>query len=292
MRVFIPFTVIAILVCVGSLYCQTQVPPSTTRPSTSPSQVSTSPSQVSTSPSQVSTSPSQHPVSPPQVTPLEILERIDSNITSSAKSTLSRMIVYNRRGKKREMKMRSWVVGDERAFSEYLAPRKEKGTKVLKEGKNIWTYTPRADRIIHIAGHLLRQPIMGSDLSYEDSLEEVELSKAYAPVSTTEDQFDGRPVWIMKIQAKDTNVAYDTKKLWVDKERFLPLKQEWFGKSGKLLKTATIQKVKRIDDRWYPVNVLFKDELARGSGTQFIIDEIDFDVPIPPRLFSKQSLRK
>ena len=223
---------------------------------------------------------------------LEILEHVDANVSTNARKALSRMVVYNRRGRKRTMELRSWVIGKEKAFSEYLAPKKEKGTKMLKVDKNIWTYAPRADRIIHIAGHLLRQPVMGSDLSYEDSLEESSLAKDYEPVKKEDGQFEGREVWIMDIEARRDDVAYAKKKLWIDKERFIPLRQEWFGKSGKLLKTATIKEVKRLEGRWYPTTMLFKDELKKGKGTEFIIDEIDFDAQIDPRIFSKQSLRR
>ena len=223
---------------------------------------------------------------------VEILQKIDANVSTKARKALSRMIVYNRRGRKRTLKMRSWVIGKEKAFSEYLAPRKEKGTKMLKVDKNIWTYTPKADRIIHIAGHLLRQPVMGSDLSYEDSLEDAVLAEDYEPMKKEDGTFAGRDVWIMAIKAKRDDIAYATKKLWVDKERFIPLRQEWFGKSGKLLKTATIKEVKRLEGRWYPTTMYFKDELKRGKGTEFIIDEIDFKAEINSRRFSKQSLRR
>ena len=223
---------------------------------------------------------------------VEILQKIDANVSTKARKALSRMVVYNRRGRKRTLKLRSWIIGKEKAFSEYLAPRKEKGTKMLKVDKNIWTYTPKADRVIHIAGHLLRQPVMGSDLSYEDSLEDSLLAEDYAPVKKEDGSFEGRDVWIMDIKAKRDDVAYAKKKLWVDKERFIPLRQEWFGKSGKLLKTATIKEVKRLEGRWFPTNMHFKDALKKGKGTEFIIDEIDFNARINPRRFTKQSLRR
>jgi hypothetical protein len=56
--------------------------------------------------------------------------------------------------------------GQERAFREYTFPR-GKGTKMLKLGDQLWTFDPRTDRTIQISGHLLRQSVMGSDLSYE-----------------------------------------------------------------------------------------------------------------------------
>jgi len=34
------------------------------------------------------------------------------------------------------------------------------------------------------------------------------------------------------------NVAYHSQKIWLDTERFVPLKQELYAKSGHLLKTS------------------------------------------------------
>jgi len=229
---------------------------------------------------------------PATPTATEILRLVDANVSVDAKHVMSRMVVFDRRGRERTLHVESWVVGTTKAFSEYLAPPKDKGTKMLKVDKNLWTYIPAANRIIHIAGHLLRQPVMGSDLSYEDSLEEASLVDDYVAGAVETAEFEGRQVWVMTITAKRDDVAYPTKKLWIDQERYIPLRQEWYAKSGKLLKTATVQKVERLDERWYPTNVLFKDELKAGRGTSFIIDSIDFSPPIPDRLFTKQSLRR
>ena len=49
---------------------------------------------------------------------------------------------------------------------------------MLKLG-NSFGYSPSTDRTIQLSGHLLRQSVMGSDLSYEDMMEERKLSEIY-----------------------------------------------------------------------------------------------------------------
>ena len=98
--------------------------------------------------------------------------------------------------------------------------------------------------------------------------------------------------WILELKAKVSDVAYQTKKVWVDKVRFLPLKEERFGKSGTLLKTSKMTEVSKIGDRWYPKKMIVKDALKIGKGTEIIFDKIQFDVKIPKVKFSKASLRK
>ena len=210
-----------------------------------------------------------------------------------SKSTIvtMKMIVHGNRVSK-TMTLKSWSEGDKRSFSEYLAPPKDAGTKMLKLEDDLWIFEPDADRTIQISGHMLRQSMMGSDLSYEDMMEENELDKVYTASVIGEDTLHERDCWILELNAKVSDVAYQTKKVWVDKVRFLPLKEERFGKSGTLLKTSEITEVTKIGDRWYPKNMIVKDALKIGKGTEIIFDEIQFDVKIPAVKFSKASLRK
>ena len=71
------------------------------------------------------------------------------------------------------------------------------------------------------------------------------------------------------------------------------MKEELYAKSGKLLKTATMGDVKRIQGRWFPSRFIYKDELKRNSkGTEWVIEEISFDMNISASRFSKAMLRK
>lgn len=220
-----------------------------------------------------------------------ILKKIDENYNAKNRRSVSTMIVKGRRTT-RTMKARSLIQGNSKSFSEYLSPAREKGTKMLKLGDELWIYSPSADRIIKIAGHMLRRSMMGSDISYEDFMEDPELNRIYSVNLTGEEQILNRKCYVLELTAKKKKVTYHRRKLWVDKERFLPLKEERFAKSGKLLKILTIDEVFRAGKRWYPKKMTFKDALKKGKGTIFIIDSIEFDVKIPKHIFSKASLRK
>jgi outer membrane lipoprotein-sorting protein len=221
----------------------------------------------------------------------EILRRVDQNQLSGNKIILSSMVVHGRRGD-RIMKLRSWIQGEEKSFSEYLSPPREAGVKMLKLEDQLWTYYPSTDRIIKIAGHLLRQSMMGSDLSYEDMMEDPELTRIYKAEVIAEETYEERPCWILKLTARESEVAYQTRKVWVDRERYVPLREERFAKSGELLKTAEIKKVSFDEGRWIPMHMVFNDVLKSGKGTEFIIDTIEFDAEIPDYIFSKAALRR
>ncbi len=225
------------------------------------------------------------------ITGNEILKKVDDTITSENRIAISKMIIHGRRGS-RTIEAKSWVQGVEKSFTEYLSPAREKGTKMLKLEDQLWTYSPQTDRTIRIAGHMLRQSVMGSDLSYEDYTEDPKLANLYNAEIIAEEMFNERVCWILKLESKIKEITYYSRKIWVDKERFLPLKEERFAKSGKLLKSLVINKVKWMNNRWVPVEMLFKDQLQNGQGTEVIIESIEFNVSIPDYIFTKAALKK
>ena len=222
----------------------------------------------------------------------DVLERVDRNLVIDQASGVSTMIIHGRRSS-RTITSRFWMKGRENTFVEYLSPAREKGKKMLKLGDKLWTYTPEpTDRIITIAGHLLRQSVMGSDMSYEDMMENESLIDLYQAQVEGSEEAEGRTCWVVYLTARVADVAYHSRRIWVDNERWLPLKEERYAKSGKLLKTTRITEVFWTGERWYPKRIVFKDALSRGKGTEHIIDSIDFEAQIPDHKLTKAALRK
>jgi len=222
----------------------------------------------------------------------EIIQAMDNNLNAKSRVLTSKMIVHGRRSS-RTIESKNWVVGIDLAFTEYLSPPREKGTKMLKLGDKLWTYSPQTDRVIQISGHMLRQSVMGSDISYNDMMEDRPLEELYEATLEGSVDIDGRDHWIMFLEARVTGLSYPKRRAWIDKEYLLPMKEELYAKSGKLLKTSTMSGVRKVQGRWFPSQFIYKDELKRNSkGTEWVIDEIAFDVDIPDSRFSKALLRK
>ena len=222
----------------------------------------------------------------------DIIKAMDNNLNAKSRVMTSKMVVHGRRAS-RTIESRSWVVGIDLAFTEYLSPPREAGTKMLKDGNKLWTYSPQTDRVIQISGHMLRQSVMGSDMSYKDMMEDRPLMDLYEATLESSVEIDGRDHWIVLLTAKVKGLSYPMRRAWIDKEYLLPMKEELYAKSGKLLKTSTMDGIKKVQGRWFPSRFIFKDELKRNSkGTEWIIDDIQFDVEIPDSRFSKALLRK
>ena len=221
-----------------------------------------------------------------------IIKEIDKNLNAESRTITSKMVVRGRRSS-RTIKSKSWIVGTDLAFTEYLSPPREAGTKMLKLGEKLYTYSPQTDRVIQISGHMLRQSVMGSDMSYNDMMEDRPMEELYNATIEGSAKVDGRDHWVIVLDAKVKGLSYPKRRSWVDKEYLLPIKEELYAKSGKLLKTASLEGIKKIQGRWFPSKFVYKDELKRNSkGTEWIIDNIEFNKKIPDSRFSKALLRK
>jgi outer membrane lipoprotein-sorting protein len=163
---------------------------------------------------------------------------------------------------------------------------------MLKLEEQLWIYSPSTDRTIQISGHMLRQSVMGSDLSYEDMMDDRKLTDLYNAKVDGEEEIDGRETWILELTAKVDDVAYETRKIWIDQERYIPLKEELFAKSGQLLKRSTMIDVKQIQGRWFPTTIVYKDMLKQGDGTEFKMISVKFNQEIPEYIFSKAALKQ
>jgi len=59
-----------------------------------------------------------------------------------------------------------------------------------------------------------------------------------------------------------------------------------------LLKRTTLSDVKLIQGRWFPMNIVYKDMLKEGSGTEFSITDVKFNQKIPDYIFTKAALKQ
>ncbi len=221
----------------------------------------------------------------------EILERVDRNLYSENRIVESSMTIHGRRSS-RTITSRTYSVGDEMSFTEYLSPPREAGTKMLKLENQLWIYSPSTDRVIQISGHMLRQSVMGSDLSYEDMMETPKLTEVYNAGVAGEEVIGDRETWILDLTARTDGVAYHSRRIWIDRERYVPLREELFAKSGQLLKRTEMSDVRNIEGRWYPTTILFRDMLRQGDGTEFRMTDIKFDQDIPEHIFTRAALRQ
>jgi negative regulator of sigma E activity len=168
----------------------------------------------------------------------------------------------------------------------------DRGTKFLKREDDLWMFFPDAEEIIKISGHMLSQGMMGSDFSYQDVMESDKLTDLYDFEIIKEEELDGRLCYVLEGIAKEgVKVSYYRRVSWIDKERFIGLKEELYAQSGRILKETKVNKIEEIEGRLIAVDSVMENKLRKDTYTQFIITQISFNPEIPEETCSLQNLR-
>lgn len=222
----------------------------------------------------------------------DILEKIDKNMVfETAYSEVDMIITIKNRTITKSMV--SYAVGNEKSYVEFLSPARDKGTKMLRLDEIVKIYYPSAERVMRLSGHMLRQSMMGSDFSYEDMTERAKkMREEYSGEIKEDETFRERPCYVLVLTSKIKKQTYFKRKIWVDKELFIGMKEELYAQSGKLLKVLTADGIKVLKNRYYPTEITMKDMLRKDSSTRMVVKKIDFDIPIPEETFSERKLMK
>ncbi|MBU0929247.1 MAG: outer membrane lipoprotein-sorting protein [Spirochaetes bacterium] len=220
----------------------------------------------------------------------EVMRRVDANNAIDSIAYVGSMeIDLGSRVLRKEMRV--VAVGGEKSFVEFTNPE-DRGVRYLKVGKDLWMYFPSEQETIKISGHLLKEGMMGSDVSYEDALESGAIADKYAISLLASETLDGRACYVVDLNAKTRSVNYERQKLWVDAERFVVLKTEMYAKSGRLLKESRALEVRQFGSRWFATKLRMEDKLKKGGGTLFSMAELRFDIALPADMFSLQRLSR
>jgi outer membrane lipoprotein-sorting protein len=219
----------------------------------------------------------------------EIINKRDDNEYITSFKAEAEMIIVS--GSRMITKAMLILSDKKNALVEFTNPQ-DRGTKFLKREDNLWMFFPDAEEIIKISGHMLKQGMMGSDFSYQDIMESDKLTDLYNFEIIREDEIEGRICYVLEGIAKEgVKVSYYRRISWVDKERFVGLKEELYTQSGRILKETRINEIKEIEGRWIPIDSVMENKLRKNTYTEFKITEIDFNPEIPEGTFALQSLR-
>lgn len=223
------------------------------------------------------------------ITAQEIIDKRDRNEYVKTAVMKSQMIIVN--GSREITKTMKSYVDTDNVLVEFDNP-KDRGTKFLKRGDDLWMFFPDAEELVKISGHMLKQGMMGSDFSYQDMMESEKLIDLYTFEYIGEDSINGRNCYIVEGTAVEgKEVSYYKRKSWIDSERFIGLKEELYAKSGKLLKEMSVSDVKKIEGRWFPMKSIMVDKLKKDTRTEFVVDSIEFNTSLPEGIFKIENLR-
>jgi outer membrane lipoprotein-sorting protein len=221
----------------------------------------------------------------------ELLRRVDNNEIYSTIEYEGEIIIEYQ-GRRYVKTMKAWGRGNTDSFIEFTNPE-DRGTKYLQTRGRLYVYSPDTEGVILISGHMLKESMMGSDMSYEDTLTNDSLSGRYDPVIAGSEVWGGsRDAWVLELNAKKKTESYPKRRLWIDKETGDLLHYELYALSGVKLKEYTLLKMEIIGGRRFPVEGQMRDLLRKDSRTLFVMRNVVLDKPIADSVFSQRNLER
>jgi len=220
----------------------------------------------------------------------ELLRRVDNNeIYTTIEYEGEIIIEYQNRRYVKTFK--SWGRGNTHSFIEFTN-QEDRGTKYLKRDGRLYVYSPDTEEVMLISGHMLKESMMGSDMSYEDTLNNETLTSRYDPVIAGSETVNGHDSWVLELKAKKKTESYPSRKLWIDKENSDLLRYELFALSGVKLKDYNLLRVEVISGRRFPVEGEMRDLMRKDSKTKFVMRNVVLDKPIADSVFSQKNLER
>jgi len=225
-----------------------------------------------------------------QPTAASLLAHVDNNEIYSTIEYDGDIIIEH--GGRRYVKtLKAWGRGNTHSFIEFTNPE-DRGTRYLRRDGRLFVYSPDTEEVMLISGHMLKESMMGSDMSYEDTINNETLSSRYDHVITGSEIINGRDTWVLELAARKRTESYPKRKLWIDKENSDLVRYELFALSGVKLKEYTLKRVDVIGGKRFPVEGEMRDLMRRDSRTTFVMRNVVLDRPIADSVFSQRNLER
>lgn len=226
----------------------------------------------------------------PDVT--EIVRKIDANERTPSSYSAGRQIITTSSGSKRTLDVEFYSVGqNEKTLTVYTGPARVKGDKILMlhDGDDIWYYTPKTDRVRHLASHARRQRVQGSEFSYEDMISG-NLEDDYTSRLLGKEELDGAECYKLESVPTESGPSYSKIIVWAEVDRFVTRRIDYY-EDGSLLKRLTPTDIREVEGHYLPFR-LDMENLRDGGETVFEFDKMEVGVKLDDRLFTTTNLKR
>jgi len=222
----------------------------------------------------------------------QIVEKIENNERVPSSIGHSKQTIITSSGKTRTLEMISYSKDkNDKQLTVYTSPSRVKGDKILMldKGNEIWFYTPKTDRVRHLASHAKRQKVQGSDFSYED-MSGWDYKKDFICKLLDEETINGKKAYQIELVPTESGPHYSKMILWADKQNFSILKVDYY-EDGELFKRLINSNIEEISGYWIPNKMVMKN-LLDGGETTIEMSEIKINTDIEDNIFTTNYLKK
>jgi hypothetical protein len=157
----------------------------------------------------------------------------------------------------------------------FTGPKKFEGQKLLIRDNSMWFMKIGLSNPVPISS---RQRLSGNAANADVAA--ANYTKDYSIESVENGSYNDKQCWVLSLKAKDNLVTYPKVKYWISKSENFGLQAEFYGKSDKLIKTATFEYNNKVDYKSRKYDYLSKisisDMINKEDKTILSISSISF----------------
>ncbi len=191
----------------------------------------------------------------------------------------------------RSMTMRSWNEGDKLSLVRIIKPKKDAGNGTLLNDGNMWTYTPKINRIIKVPSSMMAQSWMGSDFSNKDMAKSTDIVDQYDHELSSQIEIDGHTLYtITSIPHEEAAVVWGKEVLTI-RDDYVLMEQQFWDQDGVLVKSMRTLEIEEMGGRAVAKVMRMGKLDTPDEWTEIVADSIQFDIEMPANTFTLSNLR-
>jgi len=191
----------------------------------------------------------------------------------------------------RSMSIRSWTQGDKVSLVRVTKPKKDAGNGTLIKDNNMWTFSPRINRIIKVPSSMMNQSWMGSDFSNKDISKSTDIINQYDHKLLQTIEKEGHTVYVIESIPHEEAAVVWGKEIVFIRDDYVLLEQQFWDQDSLLVKTMKALEIKTLGGRTVASIVRMNKQDAADEWTEMSVQEIQFDVEHDNNLFTLSNLR-
>jgi outer membrane lipoprotein-sorting protein len=216
----------------------------------------------------------------------DILKKYDAIMGPVSFESETTMVATREDGSTRTYVMKFLKKDDDKFRIWFQEPASVKGQEILRLGDNAWVYIPNLKRATRIAN---RDNFQGGDFNNADVLR-VNYTRDYTATLGKSEVAD---TYLVELKAKNNETAYDAIKLWVRKSDYQPVKGQYFGTSGQMIRSATFTDYQELDKGYTrPARIIMQNELVKSKKSEMRMKTLKLNVDPPVQRFTQADLGK
>lgn len=200
-------------------------------------------------------------------------------------------MVIHRPDWERSMTIRAWTRGQDQTLVRVVEPKKDRGNGTLIDDNNMWTYSPKINRVIKVPSSMMGQSWMGSDFSNKDIARADDIIDQYEHRFLSERMVDGVTVYeIESVPHEDAAVVWGREVLSI-RDDYVVLEHAFYDQDGDLVKALRSHEIAEMGGRTIALRQRMSKVETPDEWTEISVNTVEYDVELGDEIFTLSNLR-